>query len=95
MVKDKQEIETILKSIRVNERTFNVIHSQRTGHQTEQEISFNLEYQMRQFGARYDDALACASLISPDRFCRLTSGFSLAEYRKVTSICDNLSPLAV
>ena len=51
MVKDKQEIEAIRKSIRINERTFNVIRAQLSGDQTEQEISFNLEHQMRQFGA--------------------------------------------
>ena len=51
MIKDKQEIDAIRKSIRVNERTFEVIRSQLTGDQTEREVGFNLEHQMRQFGA--------------------------------------------
>jgi Xaa-Pro aminopeptidase len=51
MIKDKNEIAAIRKSIGINERTFNVIRSQMTGEQTEREIGFNLEHQMRQFGA--------------------------------------------
>lgn len=51
MIKDKHEIAAIRKSIRVNERTFEVIRAQMTGNQTEREIGFNLEHQMRQFGA--------------------------------------------
>lgn len=51
MIKDKQEIDAIRKSIRVNERTFEVIRAQLTGDQTEREVGFNLEHQMRQFGA--------------------------------------------
>ena len=51
MIKDKQEIDAIRKSIRVNERTFEVIRAQMAAHQTEREIGFNLEHQMRQFGA--------------------------------------------
>lgn len=51
MIKDKQEISAIRKSIRINERTFEVIRAQLTGDQTEREIGFNLEHQMRQFGA--------------------------------------------
>jgi len=51
MIKDKQEIAAIRKSIRINERTFEVIRAQMTGDQTEREIGFNLEHQMRQFGA--------------------------------------------
>jgi Xaa-Pro aminopeptidase len=50
-VKDKDEVAAIRKSIRVNERTFEVIRSQLTADQTEREVGFNLEHQMRQFGA--------------------------------------------
>ncbi len=50
-IKDPQEIAAIRRSIRVNERTFEVIRAQMTGDLTEREIGFNLEHQMRQFGA--------------------------------------------
>lgn len=50
-VKDKLEIAAIRKSIRVNQRAFDVIRSQLTPLQTELQIAHNLEHQMRQFGA--------------------------------------------
>lgn len=51
-IKDKSEIETIRKSIAVNQRAFQVIRSQLTGDQTELQIAHNLEHQMRAFGAK-------------------------------------------
>lgn len=50
-IKDKSEIKAIRKSIRVNQRTFEVIRSQLQPDQTEQQIAHNIEHQMRQFGA--------------------------------------------
>jgi len=54
-IKDKTEIATIRKSIKVNQRAFEVIRSQLTPDQTELQIAHNLEHQMRAFGAK-----ACA-----------------------------------
>ena len=51
-IKDKSEIETIRKSIAVNQRAFQVIRSQLTAEQTELQIAHNLEHQMRAFGAK-------------------------------------------
>lgn len=50
-IKDKFEIAAIRKSIQTNQRAFEVIKAQLTPDQTEREIAFNLEHQMRQFGA--------------------------------------------
>ena len=64
IIKDKQEIAAIQKSIRVNERTFEVIRAQMSGDQTEREIGFNLEHQMRQFGATgccFEPIVACGA----------------------------------
>lgn len=51
-IKDKSEIAAIRKSIRVNERAFEVIRSQLLPDQTERQIAHNLEHQMRAFGAK-------------------------------------------
>ncbi len=50
-IKDKSEIAAIEKSIRVNQRAFEVIRAQLTPDQSERDVAFNLEHQMRQFGA--------------------------------------------
>lgn len=49
-VKDKSELNSIRKSVAVNERAFEVIRSQLRGDQTEREIAHNLEHQIRAFG---------------------------------------------
>ena len=51
-IKDKFEIAAIQKSIKVNERAFEVIRSQLTPDQTELQVAHNLEHQMRAFGAK-------------------------------------------
>ena len=50
-IKDRNEVALIRKSIDVNQRAFEVIKAQLTPDQSEQEIAFNLEHQMRKFGA--------------------------------------------
>ncbi len=52
-VKDAVEIAWIEQSIAVNERAFSVIRAQLRGDQTEREIAYNLEHQMRAFGATH------------------------------------------
>ena len=49
-VKDRFEIEAIRRSIRINERAFEVIRSGMTGDQSEREIANELEYQIRRLG---------------------------------------------
>ncbi|MFK7766518.1 MAG: M24 family metallopeptidase [Mariniblastus sp.] len=50
-IKDSSEIAAIRKSIKVNQRAFEVIRAQLHPEQTELEIAHNLEHQMRTFGA--------------------------------------------
>ncbi len=50
-IKDKSEIKAIRNSIKVNQKTFEVIRSQLRPDQTELQVAHNLEHQMRQFGA--------------------------------------------
>ena len=50
-IKDRGEIDAIRRSIRVNERAFEVIRARLTGDQTEKQIAHNIEHQMRAFGA--------------------------------------------
>lgn len=50
-VKDAGELQRIERSIAINERAFEVIRAQLRGDQTEREIAYNLEHQMRAFGA--------------------------------------------
>ena len=50
-IKDKHEIQTIRKAVKSAQRGFDAIKATMTGDQTEREIAFNLEHQMRQFGA--------------------------------------------
>ncbi len=49
-IKDKQEIETIRRSIRIAERAFEVIRADLRGEQSELEIAHNLEHTIRKFG---------------------------------------------
>ena len=49
-IKDKVEIETIRKSIAINERAFRVIREQLSAGQTELQVAHNLEHQIRAFG---------------------------------------------
>ncbi len=50
-IKDKTEIEAIRRSIRVNERAFEVIRAQLRPDQTELQVAHNLEHEMRKLGA--------------------------------------------
>ncbi len=50
-IKDSDELQKIRRSIAVSERTFEVIRAQLRGDMTEREIAFDLEHQMRKFGA--------------------------------------------
>ena len=50
-IKDKSEIKAIRNSIKINQKTFEVIRSQLRPDQTELQVAHNLEHQMRQFGA--------------------------------------------
>jgi Xaa-Pro aminopeptidase len=50
-IKDKSEIEAIRKSIRVNQKAFEVIRAQLRPEQTELEVAHNLEHEMRRQGA--------------------------------------------
>jgi Xaa-Pro aminopeptidase len=50
-IKDKSEIEAIRKSIRVNQKAFEIIRAQLRPDQTELEIAHNLEHEMRRNGA--------------------------------------------
>lgn len=50
-VKDREELEKIRHSIRVNERAFEVLRAKLTGDMSERQIAFDLEHQMRAFGA--------------------------------------------
>ncbi|MDG2186420.1 MAG: Xaa-Pro peptidase family protein [Mariniblastus sp.] len=49
-IKDKHEISTIRRSIRIAEQAFSVIRAQMTVDQTERQIAHNLEHQIRAFG---------------------------------------------
>lgn len=50
-VKDRDELAAIRRSIRINQRAFEVIRARLQGAQTEREIAYQLEHQMRCFGA--------------------------------------------
>jgi len=50
-IKDESELQKIRRSVAVNERTFEVVRAQLRGDMTEREIAFELEHQMRKFGA--------------------------------------------
>lgn len=50
-IKDPEEIALIRQSIKINQRAFQVMCGQLRGDQTEQELGYLLEHQMRLFGA--------------------------------------------
>lgn len=49
-IKDRSEVDAIRNSLRIAERAFAVIRASLRGEQTEREIAFNLEHQIRLFG---------------------------------------------
>lgn len=51
MIKHPSEIQTIRRSIAINQRCFEIVRSQLRPDQTERSIAFQLEHQMRQLGA--------------------------------------------
>lgn len=50
-IKDEHELELIRRSVAINERTFSVIRYQLRSGQTERDVGFSLEHQMRLLGA--------------------------------------------
>jgi Xaa-Pro aminopeptidase len=50
-IKDREEQEKIRRSIRVNERVFEVLRAKLEGRMSERQIAYDLEHQMRAFGA--------------------------------------------
>jgi hypothetical protein len=50
-IKDREEQEKIRRSIRVNERAFEVLRAKLEGSMSERQIAYDLEHQMRAFGA--------------------------------------------
>ena len=63
-IKDPDEITLIRKAVHAAQRAFQVITSSLTPSQTEKEIAFNLEHQIRQFGGRgtsFDPIVAVGS----------------------------------
>ena len=51
-IKDREEIATIRKAVKAAQKAFDVIKASLTADQTEKEIAFNLEHQIRKFGGR-------------------------------------------
>lgn len=51
-IKDKGEIQSIRNAVKAAQKAFEVIKASLTAEQTEKEIAFNLEHQIRQFGGR-------------------------------------------
>ena len=51
-IKDKQEIATIRQAVKTAQKAYEVIKASLTADQTENEIAFNLEHQIRLFGGR-------------------------------------------
>ena len=104
-IKDREEIATIRKAVKVAQKAFDVIKASLTADQTEKEIAFNLEHQIRQFGGRgtsFDPIVAVgpqAALphaqpgeqqIGEDNFCLFDWGANYDRY-----LSDNITEVTV